>query len=328
MQANSRTRPATLAMLLALAATLALLLGMVGASGAGAEGTAAPDKADQANCATGRTVPANKISIQLWTFNRYIDAGQGAPPPGETTGATRAERLEQVLRFLSEVGYRNIEPFSFHGLTAEQFKALADKYGLAVPSRHMSTNEATWDANLAEAKLLGQHWTGSGGFASPGTGSYANTLATAETMNRLGERSKKNGTGPIFGHNHDGEFRTRYVDTQGDGTLKSAWQILVENTDPRWVAFQLDVGWATIGGEDPVALIEEFGKRIELLHVKDVADIASRTQTTVGQGIVDWAAVFAAAQGKVKQYVIEQDPPVEAFSFAAQSFEYVDCLVF
>jgi hypothetical protein len=46
------------------------------------------------------------------------------------------------------------------------------------------------------------------------------------------------------------------------------------------------------------------------------------------QGIVDWASVFAAAQGKVQQYVIEQDPPVEPFSFAAESFEYVDCLVF
>jgi sugar phosphate isomerase/epimerase len=46
------------------------------------------------------------------------------------------------------------------------------------------------------------------------------------------------------------------------------------------VTFQLDVGWATIGGEDPVALIQEFGKRIELLHVKDVADLASRTQTS------------------------------------------------
>ena len=54
----------------------------------------------------------------------------------------------------------------------------------------------------------------------------------------------------------------------------------------------------------------------------------SRTQTTVGQGIVDWAGVFAAAQGKVQQYVIEQDPPVEPFSFAAESFEYVDCLAF
>jgi sugar phosphate isomerase/epimerase len=324
----SQLKPSRLPALVGLAAVLTILLALVGPSGAGAQ---EPPKADQADCATGRTVPASKISIQLWTFNRYIDRGERAaeaPPGAPGPEATPAERLEFVFAFLSEVGYRNVEPFSFHGLTVEEFDALAEQYDLKVPSRHMSTSEANWEANIADAKLLGQHWTGSGGFAAPGTGSYENTLATAQTMNRLGERSVKNGTGKIFGHNHDGEFRTRYVDVQGDGTLKSAWQILVENTDPRWVTFQLDVGWATIGGEDPVALIEEFGDRIELLHVKDVADIAQRTQTTVGQGVVDWAGVFAASQGNVKQYVIEQDPPVEPFSFAAESFEYVDCLVY
>jgi sugar phosphate isomerase/epimerase len=325
---RTRTQPVRLAMLLALAAAVALLLGTVGAPGAGAQGKAAPKKSDQANCATGRTVPANKISIQLWTFNRYIEAGQllpGAPADAPGATATRAERLEYVLAYLSEVGYRNIEPYSFHGLTAEQFDALVDEYGLRVQSRHMSTNEANWPTNLADAKLLGQRWTGSGGFAAPGISSYQNVLATAETLNRLGRLSVQNGTGPIFGHNHAAEFTTRYMD---DGVLKSAWQILVENTDPRWVTFQLDVGWATVAGEDPAALIEQFGDRIELLHVKDVADIASRTQTTVGQGIVDWEGVFAAAQGHVKQYIIEQDPPVEPFSFAAESFEYVDCLTF
>jgi sugar phosphate isomerase/epimerase len=277
-------------------------------------------------------VPASKISIQLWTFNRYIGSGdraaeapEGAPGPE----ATPAERLEFVLAYLSEVGYRNIEPFSFHGLTVEQFDALAEKYGLKVPSRHMSTNEATWDANLADAKLLGQHMVGSGGFAAPGIGSYENVLATAETLNRLGERSVKNGTGPIFGHNHTSEFTTKYVDAQGDGTLKSAWQLLVENTDPRYVDFQLDVGWATIAGEDAAALIEQYGDRISSLHVKDaILTGTGWQQTTVGQGDVDWEAVFAASQGNVRLYTIEQDPPVEPFSFAAESFEYVDCLVF
>jgi len=329
MNTNGLTRPTRPAMLLALAATLAMLLAMAGPPWAGAQEE--PDKADQANCASGRTVPASKISVQLFTFNRYVDAGEradeapaGAPGPE----ATRAERLEFVFAYLSEVGFSNIEPFSFHGLTAEEFDALADKYDLNVPSRHMSTNEANWDANLADAKLLGQHWTGSGGFASPGMNTYENVLATAQTMNRLGERSVKNGTGRIFGHNHAGEFETTFVDTEGDGTRKSAWQILVENTDARYVDMQLDVGWAVVGDMDPVEVIEQFGDRIELLHVKDIIDIGQPTerQTTVGQGEVDWAGVFAASQGSVMQYVVEQDPPVEPFSFAAESFEYVDCL--
>jgi sugar phosphate isomerase/epimerase len=327
----SQRKPSRLPVLVGLAAVLTILLALVGSSGASAQG---PRKADQADCATGRTVPASKISLQLWTFNRYIERGEraaeapaGAPGPE----ATRAERLEFVLAYLSEVGYRNIEPYSFHGLTAEQFKALADKYGLKVPSRHMSTNEATWDANLADAKLLGQHFVGSGGFAAPGIGSYENVLATAETLNRLGERSVRNGTGPIFGHNHRAEFTTKYIDAQGDGTLKSAWQLLVENTDPRYVDFQLDVGWATIAGEDAAALIEQYGDRISSLHVKDaIVTVPDQQwqQTTIGQGDVDWAAVFEAAQGHVRLYTIEQDPPVEPFSFAAESFEYVDCLVF
>jgi sugar phosphate isomerase/epimerase len=327
----SQAKPSRLPVLVGLAAVLAILLALAGPSRAGAQ---EPPKADQGNCATGRTVPASKISIQLWTFNRYINSGaradeapQGAPGPE----ATPAERLEFVFAFLSEVGYRNIEPYSFHGLTVEEFDALADQYGLKVPSRHMSTNEANWPANLADAKLLGQHFTGSGGFAAPGIGSYENVLATAETLNRLGERSVKNGTGPIFGHNHRAEFTTKYVDAQGDGTLKSAWQILVENTDPRYVDFQLDVGWATIAGEDAAALIEQYGDRISSLHVKDaIVTVPDEEwqQTTIGQGDVDWEAVFEAAQGNVRLYTIEQDPPVEPFSFAAESFEYVDCLVF
>jgi sugar phosphate isomerase/epimerase len=316
---------------LCLAAVLTILLALVGPSGAGAQ---QPPKADEANCASGRTVPASKISIQLWTFNRYIGSGdraaeapEGAPGPE----ATPVERLEFVFAFLSEVGYENIEPYTLYGLTAEEFRALADKYDLNVPSRHMSTNPATWEANLADAKVLGQHFTGSGGFAPPGTGTYENTLATAATMNQLGDLSVKNGTGPIFGHNHRQEFTARFVDTQGDGTLKSPWQILVENTDPRWVDFQLDVGWATIAGEDAAALLEQYGDRISSLHVKDaVVTVPDQVweQTTIGQGDVDWEAVFEAAQGHVRYYTIEQDPPVEPFSFAADSFEYVDCLVF
>ena len=161
-------------------------------------------------------------------------------------------------------------------------------------------------------EALGPALGGSGGFASPGISSYENVLATAETLNALGQASVENGTGKIFGHNHTAEFATKYVDVQGDGTLKSAWQILVENTDPRYVTFQLDVGWATVAGEDAVALVEEFGDRIELLHIKDAIVTGRPTpweQTIIGQGDVDWASLFAAAQGKVKLYVLEQDPP-------------------
>jgi sugar phosphate isomerase/epimerase len=332
MKAHGHTRPKWLA--LALASILATLLAFAGSPGASAQGKASPNKPEQANCAQGRTLPVSKISVQLWTFSRYIGGTSyvGAPADAPTTGSTTAERLEYVFAFLSDLGIRNIEPYSFHGLTAEEFDALADEYGLKVRSRHMSTNVATWDANLADAKLLGQRWVGSGGFASPGISSYENVLATAETLNALGQASVENGTGKIFGHNHTAEFATKYVDVQGDGTLKSAWQILVENTDRRYVTFQLDVLWATDGGADPVALLRRFGNRIFALHVKDginVADPANATPVPMGQGEMVFKPILRAAEGHVKYYIYEQDPPFgdpafDPFASAKAGFDYLD----
>ena len=256
----------------------------------------------------GPGIPKSKISVQLWTFASYI--GFGEEPENQ-------QRLEEALAGLSEIGYRNVEPFSFNGLSAEEFKALLRKYDLKAPSRHGDTNEATWDQHLADAKVLGQKFTGSGGFAAPGIGSYEDTLATAETLNRLGKRSVENGTGKIFGHNHQGEFRTMYPDPE-TGEMKSAWQIMVENTDPRYVAFQVDTIWATDGGADPAELLRQYPHRIKLLHIKDginVADPVNATPVPLGEGEMEFEPILRAAKGKVRYYVYEQDPPFDDPTF-------------
>lgn len=310
MKALSRTVRAGVTLILS-----AILIGMLALAPAG---TASEHQK--------RGIPVNQISIQLWNFAAYI--GFGSDP------ATQA-RLEETLQRLSEIGYRNVEPFTFNGLTAEEFKALLDKYGLKAPTRHGPTAEATWDETLADAKVLKQKWVGSGGFAAPGIGSFEDTLATAETMNRLGERSVKNGTGRIYGHNHQQEFRTTYTDP-ADGEEKSAWQIIVENTDPRWVDIQLDVLWAADGGADPVELLNTYGKRIFSLHVKDginVADPANATPVPLGDGEMEFEPILRAAKGKVKYYIYEQDPPFgdptfDPFASAQQGFDYLTSVRF
>ena len=172
-----------------------------------------------------------------------------------------------------------MEPFTFNGRTAAQFKALLDKYHLKAPSRHGDVSITNFAQTLADSKTLRQKYVGSGGFPTPGIGSYENTLATAIVMNELGRRSVRNGTGKFYGHNHQQEFRTQYADPV-TGEMKSAWQILVENTDPRYVTFQLDVLWATDGGADPVALLNRFGDRIFALHVKDGINVAAPANAT------------------------------------------------
>jgi len=274
----------------------------------------------------GDKLSKNEISVQLWTFSSYI--GFGSEPENQ-------QRLEETLAGLSEIGYRNVEPYDFNGLTAREFKALLRKYDLRAPSRHGDTNEATWDTHLADAKVLNQKYTGSGGFPAPGIDSYEDTLATAETMNRLGKRSVRNGTGKIFGHNHQGEFRTMYEDPE-TGELKSAWQILVENTNPKYVAFQVDTMWAADGGADPAQLLRKYPKRIQLLHIKDginIADPADATPVPMGEGEMEFKPILRAAEkAKVKYYVYEQDPPddptYDPFASAQAGWDYLSTVRF
>ncbi|GGC13508.1 sugar phosphate isomerase/epimerase family protein [Cellulomonas carbonis] len=299
----------------ALAGAAAFTLAATGLLAAGPATAAPNENADGASQCAGRSVPASKISIQLFSY----------------FGWQRQIGTEAVLAELAEIGYQNVEPFgaTYEGRTAEEFAGLLKEYGLKAPSSHGSTNEATFDATIDYAKTIGQKYMGSGGFASPGIGSYENVLATAETMNRLGEQSVKSGTGKLFGHNHQSEFTTQYVDPE-TGELKSAWQILVENTDPRWVTFQLDVFWAADAGVDVVDLIERHGDRIELLHIKD-GDLngdARGIPGDVGEGDIEWGPILEAAQGKVKYYVVERDGAPATAEFARDSFEFLTCFTY
>ena len=304
---------------------LAILLStviLVVAGGGVVAASATTGQGDDRGGGSRHSISDDEISIQLWNFAAYVGFGSDA--------ATQA-KLEEVLRRLSEMGYRKVEPFTFNGLTAAEFKALLDKYRLKAPSRHGDVSITNFARTLADSKTLRQKYVGSGGFPTPGIGSYEHTLATAIVMNELGRRSVRNGTGKFYGHNHQQEFRTKYTDPV-TGELKSAWQILVENTDPRYVTFQLDVLWATDGGADPVTLLERYGKRIFSLHVKDGINVAAPVNATpvpIGQGEIVFEPILRAAEGHVRYYIYEQDPPFgdpnfDPFASAQAGFNYLD----
>jgi sugar phosphate isomerase/epimerase len=125
---------------------------------------------------------------------------------------------------------------------------------------------------------------------------------TAEALNRVGETVTR--AGRLFAyHNHADEFE-RHGEVSG-------LHELMRLTDPALVRLELDVGWATIGGREPAALIRRYGGRVALLHAKDVRRTPDGFAfTEIGRGVIDWPAVFAAAQGAgVRGVYVEQDPP-------------------
>ncbi len=298
-----------------LAAAMAVC---ISASVAGTASAAAPE------CA-GRGVPTSKISVQLWTFAEYIGFG---------TDAATIARTEEVFSRLSEMGYRNVEPFTLSGLTAAEYRALLDKYGLKASARHVDVGRPGSPVDiqqvLADNKTLGIRYFGSGStpIFPPIYTTEAEWVAYAEYLNDVGAAARKAGQ-QLFVHNHDIEFETVF----GDQTV---YDILMANTEPKNVAFQLDLYWATNGGgiENPLEVIERYGNRIKLFHVKDMAagPFPGRIEI-VGEGIIDFPEIFAAAGGSTKYYVVEHDPrfgdpTFDPFEAAQKGFDYLDCVTF
>ncbi len=296
----------------------AALVTCISLGAAGNASAAAPE-------CTGKGVPTSKISVQLWTFAEHI--GFGEDP------ATIA-RTEEVLAALAEMGYRNVEPFTLSGLEPEEYRALLDKYGLKASARHVDVgtpeNPADIDKILADNTTRGIKYFGSGStpIFPPIYDTEAEWIAYAEYLDELGAQARQAGQ-TLMVHNHDIEFETVFGD-------RTAFDILVEHTDPRNVVFQLDLFWAVDGlgsQEAALDLLDRLGKRVQLFHVKDMAgDELDNRIEIVGEGILDFPEFFAT-QGPARYYVVEhdprwEDPTFDPFEAAEKGFNYLDCVTY
>ena len=292
-------------------AVLAICVSLAATSPASATGKDRGDKG----------IPDKKISIQLWTFAEYIGFG---------TDAATIARTEEVFKSLSDMGYKNVEPFTLSGLTPEQYRALLKKYGLQASGRHVNVGspESPVDIGpiLEENRTLGLRYFGSG--ATPDYDTEAEWIAYAEYLNELGAQARKWGQ-KLMVHNHNWEFQRVFGD-------RTAYDILMANTDFGKVVFQLDLYWVTNGGADPVKVLKRYGKRIQLFHVKDMAagPFPGRIEI-VGEGIIDFPKIFRTAKktSDIRYYVVEHDPrfgdpTFDPFEAAEKGFDYLDRVKF
>ena len=135
-------------------------------------------------------------------------------------------------------------------------------------------------------------------------------LEYAEFANAVGRVARDEGLSFLY-HNHNQEFRVY------DG--RTALELLLENTDSSLVKIELDVGWVTFAGADPVAVIHANPDRYPILHVKDFSVVPSENATDhearnsalfteVGEGVLNLAGVVEAARDAgVEWLTIEQD---------------------
>ncbi|QHW32437.1 sugar phosphate isomerase/epimerase [Paenibacillus rhizovicinus] len=126
-------------------------------------------------------------------------------------------------------------------------------------------------------------------------------LRDTELYNQAGARLAAEGVKLCY-HNHAHEFRTAW-----NGVC--AMDILAEYTDPKAVFFEMDIAWITMGGVDPVPVLEKMAGRVPAIHVKDVRTAEEPDQwTAVGTGVVRIApSILKAREIGVEWMVVEQD---------------------
>ena len=122
--------------------------------------------------------------------------------------------------------------------------------------------------------------------------------AAVEVFNRTGEACKKAGVQFAY-HNHATEFDL----IEGH----RPFDYILANTGKDLVKMEMDLGWASVAGQDPVALFGQHPGRFPLWHVKDM-DKTTKRPTEVGMGMVDFKRIFDhAAESGTKYFFVEQD---------------------
>jgi sugar phosphate isomerase/epimerase len=216
--------------------------------------------------------------------------------------------LDQVKAF----GIKYVETAGTYGVPAEKFRALLDERGLKAVSGHFPYEKCRDDVEsiAAEAKTLGLEYVGCAWIPHKDPFDEKTCREAAGVFNRAGEVLAKHGL-KFFYHIHGYEFLP-----YGNGTL---FDLLMAETKPEYVRFQMDVFWVVQPGQDPVKLFEKYGKRFELMHLKDmkrgtISDFTGHSDVTnsvpLGAGVIDMKNVLKAAKkAGVKWYFLEDESP-------------------
>jgi len=239
-----------------------------------------------------------------------------------------------TLQKVADAGYKNIEAAGyadgkFYNMTPTDFKALLNEMKLNPISTHQGTvTLENADAMIADVKAAGFEY-----FVIPvppmGMFTFDQSTMTmgmngtieelTEILTTLGEKCNAQGLKLLY-HNHDFDFKKNE-----DGITPIDY--LLENTNPEYVNFEMDLYWVTKAGADPIAYFKKYPGRFKEWHVKDM-DEQGRF-APVGTGTIDFKGLLAEKKlSGMKYYFVEQDrtftmEPLEAIKVSHEGLKEI-----
>lgn len=184
---------------------------------------------------------------------------------------------------------------------------LVQEAGLQVVSLHTDLGSLERDAKAVaeEARSFGTEYVVITGMYRFDYGNEAAMHELAGRLNKAGEALQKEGIQLLY-HNHNCELR--FVNDE-----KRAYEILLEETDPKYVNFEFDSYWFTEGGADALAWMQRLGTRMKLWHINDrgsrvsgsaVTPILKTDSMELGTGNMDLDCLLQQAQEAGVQAVV------------------------
>jgi sugar phosphate isomerase/epimerase len=244
------------------------------------------------------------VGIQLYTVNG----------PMQEDAAGTLEQLRQI-------GFAEVESAGFGKRSPAEFRKLLDDAGLVCPSAHLQFDVDNLGAAFEAAHALGASYAASGSLPAPAADakpagtkrsmSLDEAKRTAELVNRIGAAAKRAGLQYVY-HNHDFEFAD-----QGGGAV--GYDVLLRDSDPELVKFEIDCGWMIFAGRNPIDYFKKYPNRFPMIHVKDflpaqgsppAGGAREMLGAELGRGVVDYKPIFAAAsKAGLRHYFVEQEGP-------------------
>jgi len=269
------------------------------------------------------------------------------------------EDFTGTLKKVAEAGYDQVEFAGYYDHSPAEIKALLDQLGLTAPACHTGYNTLKEDQlqqTIDAAKTIGHEFLvmpvlpierpprppqppqpkpqpASDSTSGPGEQAVAGqrprreppsfTLDQvknfADIFNRVGEACRKADLRFAY-HNHSMEFKA-----VEEGEMM--YDLLLQQTDPGLVDFEIDLGWAVAAGADPLAYFEKYPGRFKLFHVKDMNE--ENRSVAVGQGKIDFASIFAhSKKAGAQYYIVEYEGREDPVASVAASVKYLKNMTF
>lgn len=266
----------------------------------------------------------NKVGVQLYTVRDLMKSD-----------------FSGTIAKVASIGYKEVEFAGYFDHSPADVRSILEKNGLTAPSCHVSYDvvEKHWPTTLETAHAIGQGFVVCPFIEKQHRDSADAWKRTVELFNKAGEASKKAGIQFAY-HNHWWEFAP---DPNLGGKLP--YDYLLASLDADLVKMEMDLGWASVAGQDPVAYFKRYPGRFVLVHVKDFkslphlkpeqlatydGDSLIKTEMTApGSGVIDWKRIFASSDvAGIQHYFLEHDSPKDPWATLTDGYKYLSTLRF